>query len=162
MKTKYLKTLLIAFLLTYIASCSKPMMDAQVVEDVRFASEKVSTDKETSYYAARWALKNNSYPVAVEDIDNGRMETSWMPTTSDSHGIMLFSRRELGVNGAYYKLIVNVVHDGDKTRIDVGSKIKSVVSGVKSTGIEERRILREIKTYLRAAEPDITNIGLQE
>ncbi len=142
--------------------CAKPMVNAAVNKDVRYVSEYVKVDQSEAYNAAKWALVMNDYPLATKDEEKGLLETAWIPTKTDSHAIILFNRRDLGVNGAYFQMIVKVVPYNGKTRLDVGTRIKSVASGVKSTGIEERRVLKEIKEYLRKDEPTLSNVGLEE
>jgi hypothetical protein len=153
--------LLFVFLL-FSCGCSKPLVTAKVSEDVRYISDTVDTDRKGAFHAVRWALKVRGYPIAAENEADGTMTTAWVPAKSDSHALMLFGRYDFGVNGAYYQLDVRIEPQEGKTRISIGSRVKSVVADLKSTGIEERRVLTEAKDYLRTGEPEITNIGLEE
>ncbi|MFH1874434.1 MAG: hypothetical protein ABH859_04520 [Pseudomonadota bacterium] len=146
----------------FCAQCAKPMINATIEPDIRYVSETVKTDKQEAYDAAKWSLVMNGYPLATKDEKQGLLETAWVPSKTDSHALVMFNRRDLGVNGAYYQMIVQVVSNNGETRLDVGTRIKSVASGVKSTGIEERRILRDVKEYLRKKEPTVSNVGLEE
>ena len=145
-----------------MAACSKPMAEGRVTKDIRYITKTFDTNKEEAFYAVRWALKINGYPIARENQNEGIVESTWLPTKSDSHALILFDRPEFPVNGGYYQLIVSVTPEEGKMRIAVGSKLKAVMAGLKTTGIEERRVLKEIGDYLRVKEPDVTNIGLEE
>lgn len=142
-----------------VMACSKPLASAKVAKDVGYVSKSFAVDTTEAFSAVRWALKINGYPIANENVQDGIVTTTWIPTTSDSHAIELFNRRDFGVNGAYHQLEVHVVSEDGRTRIDVGSRVKSVAQGVKSTGIEERKVLNEVAKYLRVSEPTITNLG---
>lgn len=162
MKIKFIGSLFLCGLMICIAACSKPMAEGRVSKDIRYIAKKFDANKEEVFYAVRWALKINGYPIARENQNEGVVESTWLPTKSDSHALILFDRPEFPVNGGYYQLIVNVTPEDGRMRISVGSKFKAVMTGLKSTGIEERRVLREIGNYLRVKEPDVTNIGLEE
>lgn len=154
---------IISVSVSFLSSCNTPLVGARVARDIKYVSEVFPAGKEATYYALRWALKNHGYPVAEENIKKGYFKTSWVPTTSDSHAMEVFGRPDFGVNGAYFRMDVNIISEGpDSSRVEVGSEIKSVASGVKSTGIEEKRILREAGRFLRVSEPNITNLGIEE
>jgi hypothetical protein len=158
MKTKFLFLILSLALM----SCSKPLATARVEPDVGYVSKSFSTDSTNALAAVRWALKINGYSIANENAGEGTITSSWLPTTSDSHAINLFNRRDFGANGAYHQLEVHVSGEDGRTRVDVGSRLKALVANLKSTGIEERKILNEIGNYLRTSEPELTNIGVGE
>lgn len=162
MKKNHILPVLLLCLVAVSYGCSKPLASAKVSDDVRYISDTVDADKKGAYHAVRWALKIKGYPIATENETEGVITTVWMPTKSDSHALMLFDRYDFGVNGAYYQIDVRLESEEGKTRISIGSKIKSVVADLKSTGIEERRVLNEAKDYLRVSEPGLTNIGLEE
>jgi len=107
-------------------------------------------------------LNATGYIIANENATEGTITSTWQPTKSDSHALDLFNRRDFGANGAYYQLEIHVTNESGKTRVDVGSRVDSVVANLKSTGIEERRVLNVIGNYLRSSEPELSNIGLQE
>jgi hypothetical protein len=157
-----MKKMIILFLLLGIVGCAKPLMDAKVYEDIKYVSQTFPVAKEDAYKAARWALILNKYPLGKRDQEGGVLETSWVPTTTDSHAIIMFNRPDFGVNGGYYKLVVKVVALNGQSRVDVASSLKAVPTGLKSTGTAEKTILRDMWTYLRVKEPEITNVGLDE
>ncbi len=142
--------------------CSKPLVTAKVSENILYISGTVGVDKKEAFNAVRWALKKRGYPIAFENEADGTLKTAWLAAKSDSHAFVLFGRYDLGVNGAYYQLDVHIESAEGKSKISIGSIVKSVISNLKSTGIEERRILSDAKDYLRISEPEITNIGLEE
>lgn len=141
------------------AACAKPLVTAKATKDVAYLSRSFPAELNECYAAVRWALRASGYPIANENLSNGIITTTWIPATSDSHVIMLFGHPDFGVTGAYHQLEVHVASEDGKTRIDIGSRVKSVASKVESTGIEERKVMSEIADYLRVSEPTITNIG---
>lgn len=162
MKIKLSQSLFLCVLITFVAACSKPLAEGKVSKDVRYISGKFDTNKEEAFYAVRWALKTRGYPIAHENQNEGVVKSTWVPTKSDSHALILFDRPDFGVNGGYYQVLVNVTPEEGKMKIAVATQVKAVPYGVKSTGIEERRILNEIGDYLRVKEPEVSNIGLEE
>ncbi len=156
-----IKFLFLILCLTLVG-CSKPMINASVAEDIGFVSKSFATDTTQAFAAVRYALKISGYSIASDSQPEGLITSTWVPTKSDSHAVMVFDRRQMGVNGAYYQLEVHIVPDAGKVRIDVGAKAKSVVANLKSTGIEERKVLSEVGNYLRTSEPELSNIGLEE
>lgn len=158
MKIKFLFLILSLALM----SCSKPLATAKVAKDTGFVSGSFATGTTEAVAAVRWALKINGYSIANENLQEGVITTTWVPTKTDSHGIELFNRRDFGVNGAYHQLEVRVSSENGRIRIDVGSRVKTLVANLKSTGIEERKVLSEVGNYLRTSEPNLTNVGLDE
>lgn len=158
---KIYRIALVIILLTAAAAC-KPMVYAKSSDDVRFVSNSFAADFSQTYAAAQWALKINGYSLSSDSQSGGTLTSVWMPTTSDSHAIDLFGRRDFGANGGYYQLEVNVSSENGRTRVDVGARLKTLIANLKSTGIEERKVLNEIGNYLRTSEPTISNVGIEE
>ncbi|MBI4124344.1 MAG: hypothetical protein HY466_00240 [Deltaproteobacteria bacterium] len=114
------------------------------------------------YYALRWALPAQGYPIADEDLHNGIIKTRYVPVGAVSHALPLFGRNDYGVNGAYHQLEVRLVPQGGRTEVQVGSRIQAVVSPLRSTGREEARLFDKIGDYLRDRNAALTNQGIQE
>jgi len=160
---KKYKYILISFLLLLLsASCAKPMIDGRVIPDVEYQSETYAAVPNDAYYAIRWAMEKMGYAVAEENLAEGFILSTWIPIKSDSHYIPFFGRKDYGATGSYYRLRVQVVPDEGRTRIKIGSEAKSLVSNLKSSGIEEKNVLVGIGDYLRKASPDISNLGINE
>ena len=149
-------------LLAVMASCNNHFVNAKVSKDVEYFKHEYDASANQCYYALRWALKMNGYPIVKENLRDGIIETAWVPANADSHYMPYFGRKDSGVSGTYHQLEVKVVPIGGKTTLEVASRIKSVVSTMKSSGFEERKILAEVGDYLRAGEPVITNEGIEE
>ena len=146
-----------------VGACNKPFLRAKPSGNVEFKSRDYKATANDCYYAIRWALKMNGYSMANENLSDGILTSTWSPVTSDSHYLPLFDSRDYGTTGAYHQLEVHVVpHGSQRTRVQVGSRVKAVVTGLKSSGVEERQILAEIGGYLRKHEPEITNDGIHE
>ncbi len=154
--------LLVALIAMVCSSCSKPLVSAHVEKDVRYFSKSYAATPNDTYYAIRWALKETGHPVAEEDLPKGIITTAWVPTTSDSHFVEMFDRRDYGVTNSYYQLDIRVVDSSGRALVKVGSRVKTLVNKLKSSGEVENRLLVEIGNFLRKSTPDVTNLGVNE
>lgn len=148
------------------AACTKPALTAKQ-QTLAPVERSFTADANQAYYAIRWALAATGYPVGNEDLRNGTISTTWVPTKVGSQYLDPFDRndpgtRDFGNRGGYYRIDFQVVPEGDKTRIVATSQVRSIVSNLKSSGEQEERVLNKIGDYLRTADPDVTNLGIQE
>jgi hypothetical protein len=162
MNKRYL-ILAIVMLGVVVGGCNKPFLRAKPSKDVTFESRTYKATANNCYYAIRFALKRSGYTMSSENLADGLLKSSWVPVTSDSHYLPLFDSRDYGVTGAYHQLEIQVVpHGSHRTEVRVGSRVKAVVTGLQSSGVEERKVLAEVGDYLRKNEPEITNDGIGE
>lgn len=145
-----------------MAACSKPMVGGNIARDVHYESTTYAAVPNDIYYAVRWALKENGYPIDKENLSEGMITTSWVPVTSDSHYVPVFGRRDYGVTNSYHQLQVQVTSEEGRTRVRIGSRVMGLVSNIESTGTEEKKVLANIGNYMRTKDPDVTNLGLIE
>lgn len=144
------------------ASCAKPMLDAKT-HQMPNVSRDFKTDANQAYYAVRWALKTNGYAIANEDLQNGIITSGWLDSPVDAFYTTPFGHRDYGANGAYYQLVINIVpQDGGMTKVEITSRVKSIVSHLQSSGKVEKKILKKISDYLRTSDINVTNIGMEE
>lgn len=163
MKRRHLITILVLLVGITAGACNKPFLRAKASKNVHFESEVYKASANDCYYALRYAFKVNGYSLSSENLTDGILTTTWLPVTSDSHYLPLFDSRDYGVTGAYHQLEARVVPRGHTTtKLEIGSKVKAVVTGLKSSGVEEKKILATVGDYLRKHEPEITNEGLEE
>lgn len=159
-----MKRILIPFcvalaLLTF--SCAKEIRKAQISEPQYFEKSFTATPN-AIYYALQWALKQNGYPIAGEDLHGGVIQSRFVPVKADSHYVAVFDRQDFGVSGAYHQLEARLIPEGEKTIVKIGSRPKSLVANLKSTGKEEKMILQKVGDYLRDSDVEITNLGVKE
>lgn len=154
--------IILAVLVLAAAGCSKPLVTAKVDPNVGYVSKSFPAGTAETIAAVKWALKINGYSLSNESSQDMTITTTWAPTTSDSHAIDFFQRRDYGVNGAYHQLEVQVSPEEGRTKVYVGSRLKTIVARLRSTGIEEKKILNEVGNFLRTSEPTVTNLGLEE
>lgn len=159
---KATRIVFLVILAVLASGCNKTFVRGRVAKDIHYYKHTYDATPNECYYALRWALKINGYPLAKENLTDGILTTTWEPVTSDSHYVELFDRRDYGTTGAYHQLEVRVVPQGRHTMVKVGSRWKSIVINLKSSGVEERKILAQVGNYLRAKEPSITNEGMSE
>lgn len=145
-----------------LAACSKPLASARVQPNVDFVSRTYAAVPNDVYYAVRWALVEAGYSVGSENLADGVILTAWQPVRSSSHYVPLFNRQDFGVTNSYYQLEVRIVPGDGRAEVQVGSRLKTLVSNMKSAKTEERRILDDIGSYLRKGEPTVTNLGVDE
>lgn len=158
---RYFVLLSLAALL-WLPACGKPMAHAHVAPPSEYFSEDYAASANDTYYAVRWALKDAGYPVEKEDLAGGVITTKWLPVTAGSHYIEVFGRPDYGVTNSYHQLEVRISPEGGRTLVKVGSRAKTLVYNLKSSGVEERKVLEYVGDYLRSSEPDITNLGINE
>ena len=144
------------------ASCTKPLASARVKPEVDYVSRTYAAVPNDIYYAARWALVEAGYSVGSENLADGVLTTAWQPVRSSSHYIPLFNRKDFGVTNSYHQLEIRILPGDGRAEVQVGSRMKTLVSSLKSAGTEERRILDDIGSYLRKGEPTVTNLGVDE
>jgi len=163
MNRRHLIVVLILLVGVTAGACNKPFLRAKTSKDVKFESQEYHASANDCYYALRYAFKVNGYSLASENLTDGILKTTWLPVTSDSHYLPVFDSKDYGVTGAYHQLEARVVpHGHTKTELEVGSRVKAVVSGLQSSGVEEKKILATVDNYLRKHEPEITNEGIEE
>ena len=163
MKKRHLIVAVLLVIGVMTGACNKPFLHAKTSKNVQFESREFRASANQCYYALRYAFKINGYSMGSENLTDGILTTTWAPVTSDSHYLPLFDSRDYGVTGAYHQLEARVVPRGqDRTKLEIGSRVKGVVSNMKTSGVEERKILATVGNYLRKSEPEITNEGIEE
>lgn len=158
--------LMLMVLLCAVTACVKPALTAKEQSTTPVERMFTATPNQ-AYYAIRWALASVGYPVGHEDLVNGMISTSWVPTSPTSHFLNPFDRadpdaRDFVNLSGYYKIDFQVVPEGGKTRIVATSRVRVMVAAVKSTGAQEEMVLRKVGDYLRTSDPDVTNLGVKE
>ena len=149
-------------LLALTMGCAKPLVRASA-EMMDPVTRSYAADPNQAYYAIRWALTARGYPVAREDLPAGMITTAWVPTKSDSHYLQPFRSRDYGVVPAYHQLEVRVTSEGTgRSRVEITSRLKSVVNFVRSSGRQEEAMLDEIANYLHSNDVGVTNVGVDE
>ncbi len=146
------------------SACSKPMAEAKERSLVKVA-RTFNTDANEAYYAVRWALKTSGYSITNEDLQNGVVMSSWLPSKVDSFYVDPWGGHpDFGADGAYYRLEVKIVptDDSGKTRVEVISHVKSLIAHLHSSQIYEKKILSKVSDYLRNPDLRVTNIGAEE
>lgn len=159
MKKSYI---VIVLMLSFASACSKPLASARTVKIGESFSRGFAASTSEVFFAIRWAFVENGYVVSNENVQDGIMTTTWRPVTSDSHYVGYFDRKDFGVTSSYYQLRVDVTPKDGRTNVRIGSEVKTIVSNLKSSGEEERKILNLVGNYLRKGDPTITNLGIDE
>ena len=146
----------------FLSACSKPMAYGHIAQPIEYFSNDYAASPNDAYYAVRWALKDAGYPVEKEDLPGGIITSKWLPVTAGSHYVEIFGRRDYGATNSYYQLEVRITPGSGRTLVKVGSRVKTLAHNLKSSGVEERKVLAFVGNYLRSNEPNLTNLGLQE
>lgn len=155
---KLIKISTLLLLTLMLANCSKPFLygQKQEMEPVVFS---VNADLTKAKAASKRAVEFCGYMVQEESDDS--IQTTWQPTTPDSHFVEYFGRQDHGTVGAYHKIVLSFETEGEKTKITVKSVAKSIVSNLKSTRLEEKKIASKISSFTLPADVKVTNVGLK-
>lgn len=154
-----LRFLSLITLLVFMGACSRPFLYGQKLE-TNPISKVYQSSPENTLAMAKKALESQGYVVQKEE--GMSLETSWEPTRADSHYIAFFDRQDRGTVGAYHKLILTVSPEGEGSKVEIASRAKSIISKLKSTLVEERKVLKKIGDYTRSSDIQVTNVGLKE
>lgn len=113
--------------------------------------------------AVQKTLDKMGYETQVVDESKGEYITGWKPVAVDSHYFNLFDRRDYGAaDGAYYQLVVSLSDVGSRVKVGVGTKVKTIVGKLKSTDRVERKVLAQLRDYLRSPVIELTNVGVKQ
>lgn len=154
------KLILILLLMIPFAACTKVFRVAKPSQPLYFKKTYAAGPNDI-YYALRWALRANGYPIAEEDLRNGVIKSRYVPIKARSHYLTLFGRQDFGVSGGYHQLEIRLVPQNGNTEVQIGSRVESMVARLQSAGTEENMILDKIGDYLRSPQPQVTNLGVQ-
>lgn len=161
LKSKLILVFVFTVCVTNLVACGKPRLFGKD-QEVKPVSQSYSVDTKAALAAVKESLADNGYAIQSLDDAKGVLETHWQPSTSDSHYVDFFNRRDMGTVGSYYKLVVKVSPKGQAdSQVEVSSVAKSIVSNLKSTGMEEEKILKKVGDFTRKANIEVTNVGLQ-
>lgn len=143
-------------------SCAKPLAEGHLLATPP-VTKVFAKDANSIYYAAKWAMGQMGYPEGSEDLAGGVVESKWVPTTASSHYIDTVGGKDYGAIGAYYKLVITIVPvDNGENRVEIATKVKSLVNGVQSTGNKERELLAHVAHHTRSFEANVTNLGIED
>ena len=159
------RTLIAVFvlLLCFQFGCAKAQFTAKIKEP-KFYSRTYLEEPNAVYYAVRWALQTNGYPIESKNLEKGILVSRWVSVTPSSHAVQLFGRKDYGVTASYHQLEIQIAaaEETGRTKVRIGSRIQSMINRIHSTGTEEELILSKISDYLRDPESKVTNMGLEE
>jgi hypothetical protein len=143
------------------AACNKPALYGTLQESpaiVRY----YQVPPADAFRAAKEALLFLGYSMKQDDAAQGLLETYWQPSTSDSHYVMIFGRKDYGTTGSYYRIVVKVKPRGNGgSEVSITNAAKSYISNLKSSTEEESKIFAKIDDFTRKRDIQVTNIGLQ-
>ncbi len=152
--------ILSSFFLLSLAHCGKPRLFGQDMKGETVV-KAFPVDAGLTFKSVKEALVIRGYNLQNENAQEGALETHWQPTTSDSHYVDMFNRQDRGTVGAYYKLVVKVKPQGNQSEVEIYSLAKSIISNLKSTGIEEEKVLDKVADFTRKSNIEVTNVGIQ-
>ncbi len=160
-KSKVTLMIVLGLCAANLASCGKPRLFGKD-QSVKPVSHTYAVDTKASLAAVKESLNYNGYAIQSFDDAAGTIETHWQPSTSDSHYVDFFNRRDMGTVGAYYKLVIKISPKGQSdSQVEVSNVSKSIVTNLKSTGMEEEKILTKVGDFTRKSNIEVTNVGLQ-
>lgn len=161
-----MKTTLIRFfcmsLLLLTSACTKVVVRAKENKTTP-VTKSYSTNLETAFEKSRQTLEKLGYSFLQADAMTNVIETRWQPTTSDSHYLLLFGRRDYAANqGGYYKLVVTAEQQGSTVGVSVYTVLQTVSGKLESSEVLEKRFLHKLSDALRSAQIEVNNTGMFE
>lgn len=122
-----------------------------------------SNSREDVLAAVKKTLDRHGYQIHYQDEETGRFITGWKSTEAESHYFNLFERKDYGVaDGAYYKLVVNVMPENRYQKVLVSTTVKTITGKLESSGKLEAKLLNQMKDYLQAPQIEMTNVGVEK
>lgn len=157
----FLKSILL-FSLVLCLSCTKVVVTAKE-HKTNPVSKKYSTDVATAFVRSRDVLEKLGYHIQEADDLQLYLETRWQSTTSDSHYLDLFGRRDYSANqGSYFKVVVKTEQQGNYAGVIIYTRLKSVVGKLNSSNVLEKKFFNRLDTAMRSSQIEVTNVGMTE
>lgn len=148
--------------ISFLGACNKAILYSRD-KAMPPVSQTFKTSTPDAFKAVREVVKNMGYKIEREDEKQGSLITGWLSTKTDSHYIDLFDKRDYGTIGAYYRLEVRVTDQEGKALVEIAAPTRSVISGrLKSSHIEEEKVLAKVTDLLRREDFEMTNVGVTE
>lgn len=159
----FFKNIFLLLLISFaFSACNKPLVKSR---DKEFAplSKTFSHPSTETFEAAQKILEQAGFRIARADKDVGIIQTNWISTKATSHYLELFGKKDYGTVGAYYRMTVKFEEKENKSKIDVFTTTRSIISGrLHSDYSEEKKFLSKMTDYLRRDDFEITNVGVDE
>lgn len=163
MSCKIIKVSTIMYILALMLTagmCTKVVVYAKDYETDSI-SERFAGEPDTLIHQSIQVLQNLNYQFSDIQDESKRIVTGWQSTSSNSHYMNLFNRKDYSASaGSYYQLIINFLPEGNFTRVEVATKVKSISGKLQSTKILEKKFLKSLKDYTRSPQIQITNVGV--
>lgn len=149
-------------LLILTGACTKVVVRAKENKTTA-VSKTYSTNLENAVVKSRSTLEKLGYSLIEGDPMASVIETRWQSSTSDSHYLPLFGRRDYSANqGSYYKLVVTAEQQGNLVGVSVYTVLQSVSGKLESSEVLEKRFLNKLSDALRSSQIEVNNTGMFE
>ncbi len=143
-----------------VGACSKPALYGTLQNSEDIVRYYQASPEET-FRAVKSSLLFHGYSLKKVDEEMKTLETYWQPTTSDSHYVEVFGRKDFGTVGAYYRFQIKVEPWNKGSKVVMINVANSIISNLKSSEREEDSIFTKIDDFTRHRDIQVTNIGLQ-
>lgn len=153
---------LTVFMTLICGACTKVVVRANEVK-TNAVTKNYKTDLASVYEQSKITLEKMGYTLLQNDEAMQTLETRWQPTTSDSHFLPLFGRRDYSANqGGYYKLHIESEEQGSQVEVRVSTVLKSISGKLETSEVLEKRFLAKLSDALRSAQIEVNNVGMEE
>ena len=158
---KIIGLLLITSLLGPLTACNRKIIYSKdrAMEPI---SKLFNTSLDEAYKTSKEAILRLGYRIDREDEPQKSFRTVWLSTKADSHYVDLFDRRDYGTVGAYYRLQVKVTEKQGQADVEIEAPVRSIIGRMKSSHIEEKKVLKKMADLLRKEDFEMTNVGVEE
>lgn len=161
MKSHIRNTIFTLFIFV-ISACAKEVITASDHDTKPLSKKYHNITTLELYQKSSQILESMGYTFAPNsDFNNLQLITIWRSTTSGSHYLKIFDRKDYsGAMGAYYQLIVQFTPSDNATRIDVKTKIKNLAGRLTSSDKIEKEFFERLEDATRSPNIKITNVGV--
>lgn len=126
-------------------------------------SHTFSSNSAIAMELSKKALETLGYKIENYNLESGQIVTGWQPTTSGSHFLRLFKRKDYSGNaGVYYQFNVVVTEQTTGVLVSAYTTIKSIVGPLESSKQLENKFFKQLKTYMRSPQIIMTNVSVEE
>ena len=121
------------------------------------------SDRGSILAAAKKSLEDKGFQILTYEETPGKIVTGWRPVAADSHYFNLFGRKDYGVSdGAYYQLFVDLIDEGNQTKVLISTTTKNIVGKLESSGKIEKAVISDMEVLLQSPQIEMTNVGVSK
>ena len=161
MQNRLKNIFILVLLILSVNACTKEVITAADHDTDIVSKQYAATTPADLYQKSTQVLVLMGYTFATADEVNQKITTVWRATTSGSHYLFIFGRRDYSAAmGAYYQLTVTINPVGNANRVDVKTTIKNLAGKLTSSHQIENEFFKKLDDAVRTPNIKMTNVGI--